>query len=139
MGGLTPNTRIVAQAGRALGQRRFDMPKAFGAFLLGLLSFFPMMFIGEVIGIGAALAFLAVYFFVCQFLLSRKNPRAHKDWITMLALVAVPLAVVTLVTMLERREVILSQGLGILASTCGGTWVGAFAASRRARHAAMKP
>lgn len=115
------------------------MPKVFGAFLLGLLSLVPMMFVGEVIGIGAAFAFLAVYFFLCQFFLSRKNPRAHKDWITMLALAAVPLAVVAIMTVLERREVTLSQGLGILASTCGGTWVGAFAASRRAQRAETKP
>jgi hypothetical protein len=49
------------------------MPKALIAFFLGLFSFFVPMFVGESAGLFAAFTSLTVYFFVCQFLLSRRN------------------------------------------------------------------
>ena len=118
------------------------MNRLSGAFLLGVLSFILMMFIGEFLGklIGetmglfATFSALAVYFFICQFLLSRGNPDALRtDWRIMLALAAVPLVCVVIMALVEKADVILAQGTGILLASCGGTFAGAFAASRAAR------
>jgi hypothetical protein len=112
------------------------------ALLLGVLSFLLMMFIGEGLssglgetkGLGVTFAAMAVYFFVCQLLLSRGHPEALRtDWRVMLALGAIPLATVAIQALVEKREVLLSQGLGILLSTCVGVLGGAFAGSRMAR------
>jgi len=118
------------------------MNKPVVALLLGVLSFLLMMFIGEGLvshlgepeGLLVTFAALAVYFFVCQLLLSRGNRDALRtDWRIMLALGAVPLAVVVIMALAEKRDVLLSQGLGILLSTCVGILAGAFTASRAAR------
>jgi len=66
--------------------------------------------------------------------LSRGNPDAYrKDWLIMLGLDATLLLVFLNTVLAERREVILSQGLGILLSCCGATFAGAVAASLWAR------
>lgn len=118
------------------------MSKALGAFFLGLFSFFVFMFvgetamysIGEAAGLLVALILMLAYFFICQFFLSRGNPDAYrKDWPIMLALDVVPLLSVFIMVLAEKREVILSQGIGILISSCGGTFAGAVAASLVAR------
>jgi len=118
------------------------MNRLSGAFLLGVLSFILMMFIGEFLvkligetmGLFATFSALAVYFFICQFLLSRGNPDALRtDWRIMLALAAVPLVSVVIMTLVEDWSVILAQGPGILLASCGGTLVGAFSAARAAR------
>jgi len=118
------------------------MNRLSGAFLLGLLSFFLMMFIGEFLvkplgetmGLLATFSALAVYFFICQFMLSRGKPDALRtDWRIMLALAAVPLVCVVIMALVEKADVILAQGTGILLASCGGTFAGAFAASRAAR------
>jgi hypothetical protein len=104
------------------------------AFLLGVGSFVLMMAVGEGSGLVAAFAVLTVYFFVCQFLLSRGNRGAMRtDGLVMLALAAVPLVAVVLMAVTEKREVLLSQGAGLLLSTVVGILGGAFAASRVAR------
>jgi hypothetical protein len=51
----------------------------------------------------------------------------------MLLLDAILLLLIIPMVLLERREMVLTQGLGILVSCCGGTWAGAFVASLRAR------
>jgi hypothetical protein len=90
--------------------------------------------IGETMALIVTFAALAVYFFICQFRLSRGNPDALRtDWRIMLALAAVPLACVAIMALVEGRNVILAQGTGILLASCGGTLAGAFAASRAAR------
>jgi hypothetical protein len=117
------------------------MSKALIAFFLGLLSFLLFMFVGEEASyhlgdVGFILAFIlmAAYFFICQFLLSRGNPDAYrKDWPIMLALDATLLLAFFIMVLAERREVILSQGLGIILSCCGGTFAGAVVASIAAR------
>ena len=118
------------------------MNKLAGAFLLGLLSFILMMFLGEALGklIGEAtgltvtFSVLAVYFFVSQFLLSRGNPDAlRSDWRIMLALGAVPIVSVVIMVLVEKRDVILAQGPGLLIASSGGIVAGALAASRAAR------
>jgi hypothetical protein len=117
------------------------MPKALIAFFLGLISFFLFIFIGESLlyyygDLGMVIAFIlmAAYFFVCQFFLSRGNPDAFlKDWPIMLALNAVLLLSLIPMILMERLELILAQGFGILVFCCGGTLAGAFAASKAAR------
>jgi len=118
------------------------MPKALIAFFLGLLSFLLFMFVGEaasyhfgdIAGFIATFILMAAYFFICQFLLSRGNPDAYlKDWPVMLSLDAILIIAVFAMALVEKREVILSQGIGILLSCCGGTYAGAVAASIVAR------
>ncbi len=113
--------------------------KLLPAFVLGLLSFFVLMFIGETVGALAGFASMIVYFFVCQFVLSRGNIHAHlEDWPVMLALDAIPLVVIIIMVLVEKLPVILSQGPGILLSACGGTYAGAVVASRTAKQAEGK-
>ena len=111
------------------------------AATLGFLSV-PLFFaIGEplnsaygVPGLAATFSVMAVYFFTCQFFLSRGNPGAlFGDWPVMLALDAVWIFILIPMVLLERSEVIVSQGLGVLLSCFGCTLAGAFAASKRAR------
>jgi hypothetical protein len=97
------------------------------------------MFVGESVGLFAAFVTLTVYFFVCQFLLSRRHIDAyHKDWTIMLKLGAVSFASVLIVVLVEKREVIMSQGLGLLLSTILGTYAGAVVASLFARLTAAR-
>jgi hypothetical protein len=104
------------------------------AIPLGLLSFLLLFLVGETAGLFAAFAALTVYFFSCQFLLSRGNSRAlRQDWSIMLVLDAILLITVLIMALVEKRDVVMSQGIGILLSCCGGTLAGAFAASRTAR------
>ncbi len=110
------------------------MDKRVVALLLGVVSFLLVMFVGEGAGLPAAFAVLAVYFFVCQFLLSRGNRDALRtDAGVMLALGAVPVVLVVIMAIAERREVLLTQGVGILLSSAVGILAGALAASRTAR------
>jgi hypothetical protein len=110
--------------------------KTLNAFWLGLLGFGVGMFVGETTREALpALFVLALYFFVSQFLLSRGNPEAHhEDWPIMLALNAVWLGVY----MVENPAAILSQNLGILLSTGGGTYAGALAASLAAHRTGVR-
>ncbi len=122
------------------------MPKALIAFFLGLFSLPLYMLIGEPlssyygnVGLVAAFIIMAAYFFICQFFLSRGHPDAFlKDWPIMLALDALLLVVLIPMVLLERLEVVLAQGLGILFFCCGGTLAGAFAASKAARRKAAR-
>jgi hypothetical protein len=112
--------------------------KLLPAFGLGFLVFFLFMFVGETAGLIAALVLMAVYFSICQFLLSRGKIDAYrKDWPIMLALDATVFVLVTIIALVEKREVFLSQGLGLLLSSCGGTYAGAVVASLIARRKAM--
>lgn len=116
-------------------------PRGVVAFFLGLLSFFLFMFIGEKLtydygnaGWFVTFILMFVYFFPCQFFLSRGNPNAyHEDWPIMLALDIIWIAAFIVMIWTERRVVAFVQGLGILVSCLGGTWAGAFAASMKAR------
>jgi hypothetical protein len=112
------------------------MNKKMVAFFLALLSF-PLMFIGESIGLSAMFSVLAVYFFICQFLLSRGHPDAWRsDWLTMLILDAAILGSVVIMVLVEKRQTVFAQAPGMLLSCFGGTLVGAFVASWAARRAA---
>lgn len=113
--------------------------KLLGAFGLGVFSFLLFMFVGESVSLMAGFIALALYFFLCQFLLSRGNPEAHhEDWPIMLSLDAVMLVCLFFMIAIEKQSVIFSQAQGILVSTCGGTYAGAVAASFTARRAALR-
>ena len=113
------------------------MKRVIIGFLLGFLS--PLIFfvIGETLLIALGLAgyyatflLMAACFFICQFQLSRGHANAlRKDWPIMLALNVVPL--LTAIMMAIGDDLV--PGLGVLLSSCGGTWAGAFVASLRAR------
>jgi len=127
------------------------MSKTFIAFFLGLFSFFlgnlfymfggeTLLFTARNVGLAETFILMAVYFFICQYLLSRGNPDAFpKDWPIMLALDAVLLLALIPLILIARLELILTLGLGILLFCCGSTVAGAFAASKAAvRKAARK-
>ena len=110
------------------------MPEIVIAFLLGLFGFFVMMFVGETAGLVAGFVATAASYCFCQFFLSRKNADAYrKDWPVMLVLDAVVLVGLLIMVLVEKRDVILSQGPGILISTCAGTYLGAVVASLTAK------
>jgi hypothetical protein len=115
------------------------MARKTAALLLGLVSFVIFMFIGETAGLLAAFATLAAYFCLSQFLLSFRQAEPHREWGLMLALVAIPLLEVAIVCMVEKGAVILTQGTGILVSSCAGTYLGALAASLVARRRVARP
>jgi Na+/pantothenate symporter len=120
-------------------RRRTKVRKSLRAFLLGFLAFFLLMFVGETAGLVAAFILLAAYFSTCQFLLSRGNVDAYRnDWPIMLAMDATLLVSVVIMVLVEKRDVILSQGPGILLSCCGGTYAGAVVASLTARRRAAR-
>ncbi len=111
------------------------------AFFLGLFSAFFFFFMGEKLsyrygntGLLATFIVMFAYFFICQFFLSRGHLDAYrKDWPIMLLLDGILLLLLIPMVLTEKGGVILSQGLGILVSCCGGTWAGAFTASMKAR------
>src|SRR4030042_5402529 len=117
------------------------MPRTTVSFFLGLISSLLFFFIGEKLSYryGNVVLFitfvvLLLYFFICQFSLSRGNPDAYRtDWPIMLLLDAILLLLLIPIVLLERREGGLIQAIGILVFCCGGTWAGAFVASLRAR------
>jgi hypothetical protein len=115
------------------------------AFFLGLFSFVVFMFVfeessyhsGNVVAAVITFPLMAAYFFICQSFLSRGHPKAYRrDWPIMLALDAVLILTVVISVFVEKREVVLTQSLGILVSCCGGTFAGALAASIKARRRA---
>jgi asparagine N-glycosylation enzyme membrane subunit Stt3 len=114
------------------------MSKPLLAFCLGLLGIF-LSFVGAEAGLLAAFILIGAYFLTCQFLLSRGNVNAYrKDWPIMLAMVATFLVMIVIMALVEKQEVVLSQGLGFLLSCCGGTYAGAVAASLIARRKAVQ-
>ena len=116
------------------------MTKVAITFLLGLFSFLVFMFVGESAGLPAAFAALSVYFFLCQFFLSRNHPDAHrKDWRIMLLLDGVMLVTVLIMVAGGNWDTVLTQGIGALLSTCGGTYAGAVVASVTAKRKAARP
>lgn len=109
------------------------------ALCLGILSCFLFFLVGESMPLVAALLVMAAYFFICQFLLSRGRADAYRrDWPVMLALVATGIVMAIIIALMENREVFVSQGLGILLSSWGGTYAGAVAASLTARRKAVQ-
>jgi uncharacterized membrane protein YfcA len=114
------------------------MSKPLLAFCLGLLGFF-LSFVAAGAGLLAAFILVGAYFFICQFLLSRGNVNAYrKDWPIMLAMNATFLVIVVIMALVEKQEVVISQGPGFLISCCVGTYAGAVAASITARRKAMR-
>jgi hypothetical protein len=104
-------------------------------FLIGETATY---YFGDV-GLIPTFILLAVYFFFCQFRLSRGHSDAlRQDWPIMLALNAVPLLMVFGIVLVQTWPVILSQGLGIFLACCGGTFAGALAASRAARRTEIR-
>ncbi len=111
-----------------------------GVFLLGVVSFFIFMGVGEGVGLGAAFLAVASFLFVCQFLLSRGHVDAHRDdWHTMVGLAAPLFLSTLLVAVLERPEVFFVQGVPLSASAGVGIYAGAVAAAFAARRTASRP
>ena len=96
------------------------MSKPVLAFCLGLLGFL-LSFVGAGAGLLAAFILMGAYFSICQFLLSRGNVNAYREeWPIMLAMDATFLVAIVIMFLVEKREVVISQGPGFLLSCCGG-------------------
>ncbi len=109
------------------------MPKHVIAFFLGLLSFLVLMFVGERYGDPESAAVAAVYFFVCQFLLSLGNKAAHRNWSLMLTLNFVTIMVTIIMVIVEKRPAIISGVPIFLIIPCMATYLGAVMASVSAK------
>ncbi len=106
------------------------------ALLLGLVWFPVFMFLGEAVSVYVAFGFLLVYFFGCEWLLSRVYERAHgPDVAVLLTLNAGVIVLAVIVFLVEKREVFVQQGLPMLLCGLVGTVAGAVVASVVARKA----
>ena len=84
---------------------------------------------------GLVLAVMAAYFFICEYLLSRRNPQTvWKHWPTILALTSmlILLPVLVLTSGETIDNVMQAVGLAIFAVVC--SCAGAAVAARAARH-----
>ncbi len=105
------------------------MRKALIALVAGIASF-SAYGIGWLINPALGPVFVAPYYFVCQFYLSRGHPRAYlRDWRIMLALNAS----VLLLTVQSDRSTLMTQTLPWLISALAGTYAGAVVASAATR------
>src|SRR5512141_600867 len=117
----TRNTYTAGRGQRGRAESEGPMRKHVIAVVAGIASFLPLMFLGETIGGAWAFAFMAVYFFVCQFFLSRGHKRAYADWSLMLALDAFTLL---LVFFLADGRLGSSDNRHLLFCALGGTLAG---------------
>ncbi len=107
------------------------------ALLLGLVWFPVVMFLGEAVSLYVAFGFILVYFFGCQWLLSRLYERAHgPDVPVMLTLNAGVIAMTVIVFLVEKRQTFVEQGVPMLLCGLVGTIAGAVVASIVAKKAA---
>jgi hypothetical protein len=104
---------------------------------LALIGLVPVMFVGERFGVIPGFVAIAAWCGACQFIRSRGDSEApHRNWRRMALIAILPIAIFVLMVLQERPGVVFVQGSGILIAGLGGTWVGAFAASRLARRIA---
>jgi peptidoglycan/LPS O-acetylase OafA/YrhL len=122
-------------------------PKILLAFLLGLLSF-PLLFLlgegikipsnipaAEAIHVAIFLIVIGAYFFLFEYLLTRRDPKpASKQWPITVALTAtlIVTALITVAVEPNRSAVLATVGTAILAVAC--SWAGAAVTERSARH-----
>lgn len=112
------------------------MRKTMIAIVLGIVPVLAFIFFGERftarLGPIFSLIVLFVYFFICQFLLSRGYLEAYrKDGAVMLALDVA--WIVFMIITLAGKRLSVPWGVGFLLPCFVGTWAGAVAASLGAR------
>jgi hypothetical protein len=104
------------------------------AFFLGVLSFFLIFFLGEVLGEYALFIGLGAYFLISQYLLSRGKPQAvRKDWPLIIAMNFTPLCMTIIVLAVEpnKRNALAMLLVTIISLAC--SYAGAVLAARTAR------
>ena len=121
-------------------------PKILLAFLLGLLSFPLLFFLGEGIKIPSSIPaaesihvaifviVLGAYFFLSEYLLTRRDAKtAWKQWPITLALTATLIVTALITVMVEPNKpaVLGTVGTAVLAVAC--SWAGAAVTARSAR------
>ena len=78
------------------------MAKKVIALILGIISFFLMMELGEIFGVRVAFLAIGIYYLIAQFFLSRGNTRAlREDWPLILLLNAALVVTAVLVLLIE--------------------------------------
>ena len=117
------------------------------AFLLGIISFPLLFFLGEGVRIPSSipaaesihvaifLIVIGAYFFLSEYLLTRRDPKtAWKQWPITLALTAtlIVTALITVVVEPNKSAVMGTVGTAVLAVAC--SWAGAAVAARSAHH-----
>jgi cytochrome c oxidase subunit IV len=105
---------------------------------LALIFLLVIMGVGERLGFVAGFLGLAAWSLTLQFLRSRGDIDAHRHWSRLALVSALPIVVVVVMVLAERRAVILVQAPGILIAGVGGAYAGAFAAATLARRAAAR-
>lgn len=121
------------------------MTKTLGAICMAVLSLPVFMMVGEAISEKLAgfpfLIAMAAYFFVCQFALSRGNPRAYrKDWLIMLLLDSGMVVVLFFSLIQEKRTATFVVEVFAFLIVCfAGTFAGAVVASLAARRKSRRP
>ncbi|MBT8121336.1 MAG: hypothetical protein KJO10_02280 [Gammaproteobacteria bacterium] len=78
------------------------MAKKITALILGIISFFLMLELGEIFGDSIAFIAVGIYYLLAQFFLSRGNTRAlYKDWSLILILNAALIVTAVLILLIE--------------------------------------
>ncbi|MGD8236842.1 MAG: hypothetical protein PVG47_07680 [Chromatiales bacterium] len=81
------------------------MAKKVIAVILGIFSFFLLMFLGEECGVAIAFIATGIYYLISQFFLSRGNARAlYEDWWLILSLNAALILVAVLILLIEPDD-----------------------------------
>ena len=105
---------------------------------LAVISLLVIIGVGERLGLIAGFIGLAAWCFTWQFLRSRGDADAYRRWSRLILVSAMPITIVVVMVLLERRDVIFVQAPGILIAGVGGAYAGAFTATILARRAAAR-
>lgn len=109
------------------------------ALVLGVPYFVVTMLVGEAAGVLAGCLCGGAYLFGCQYLLSRGNSQSwRRDTGLMLCLNSFVITAFVLMVLLERPDVVTSQGLMMIVTAFAGTVAGASAACNAARRSTLR-
>jgi len=109
------------------------MVKKITALILGVISFFLMLAIGEEFGAPIGFSFIGIYYLFSQFYLSRGNARAlYEDWPLILLLNAALIVTAVLILLIEEDEKWASivAAISIICSVIGAAIAAWFAKAR---------
>ena len=108
------------------------MAKKVISVILGVLSFFIMMFLGEEFGVATGFIATGIYYLLAQFFLSRGNARALvEDWSIILFLNSTLIVVAVLILLIEpdAKYTAFVVVISILSSVIGA-WIASMLAKK---------
>jgi hypothetical protein len=104
------------------------MEKFFLSVLLGLLTPLFLIGVGETLGLLPGFLVMGFYVAVCQFLMARREARLPVNILTPVGMGVPLIGFFILIAMVEKHEVLMSQGVPMLLAGTVGIAVGAWAA-----------